>query len=415
MEGRLFNLLQSFVESDYHLERVRVLLSEGIDPNQQDEFGNTPLHTAAESIWINIEIVRELISAGANVNLVNKTGYRPLHYAAIRRKREMMEALLHAGADINAGTHSGNTALHFAINNRGYGYFRPTGFQRYRIPRIPDLVAIRMLLQHENINVNAVGENNETPLLWAVIYREQIIVKALLSRGANPNISNTYGQSPLHAALNVQIPCHYIVHLLLRHGADLCSLNSENQTQIDILIDRIRDDQSLSFAKLFVKIAVFHCNMSENAKRNLEKNADLSFLQSVCSTEVNMMKTQIVSEKLTIHDILLHCFNEDQFENMILEIYKPLVDILMTGIYTAYLNFILIRIKKLYLWEVLILNLTLKNDAEDFRHVSNLEFLRMCRNCDLFDYISHWELFKLILSHSNLTDSQIRSINPLED
>ncbi|GBM31519.1 hypothetical protein AVEN_247222-1 [Araneus ventricosus] len=87
-------MIHNLVESDYHLERIRELLSEGIGPNLQDVFGNTPLQTAGLSIMINIKIIRELISAGADVNLVNRTEYTSLHYAALRRKHEMVDALL---------------------------------------------------------------------------------------------------------------------------------------------------------------------------------------------------------------------------------------------------------------------------------------------------------------------------------
>ncbi|GBM31514.1 hypothetical protein AVEN_247217-1 [Araneus ventricosus] len=133
-------MIHNLVESDYHLERIRELLSEGIDPNLQDVLGNTPLQTAGLSILINIKIIRKLISAGADVNLVNRTGYTSLHYAALRRKHEMVDALLQTGADINAGTPSGNAALHYAINNRVYEFLRSTCFYRQKVLRIPDMM-----------------------------------------------------------------------------------------------------------------------------------------------------------------------------------------------------------------------------------------------------------------------------------
>lgn len=63
---------------------VDLLLGEGADPNYQNRFGDTPLHSACMARDVRLlkrAIVKELIRYGALVNLKNKEGLTPIDVA----------------------------------------------------------------------------------------------------------------------------------------------------------------------------------------------------------------------------------------------------------------------------------------------------------------------------------------------
>lgn len=55
------------------IDRFRLALSEGADPNELDQFGNTPLHNAPT-----VELVKLLISYGSDPTIKNLVGDTPL-------------------------------------------------------------------------------------------------------------------------------------------------------------------------------------------------------------------------------------------------------------------------------------------------------------------------------------------------
>ena len=58
------------------------------------------------------------------------------------------------------------------------------------------------------------------------------IVKLLLKMGANPNIKNNSGDTPLHIAARHEM--EYIVILLLHHNADTDMRNNRNEAAMDL-------------------------------------------------------------------------------------------------------------------------------------------------------------------------------------
>lgn len=62
-------------------KRLKVLFTEGANPNIQDYIGRSPLHYA--TIEGHIKVVRELLRAGADPNLEENAGWTPIHAAEI--------------------------------------------------------------------------------------------------------------------------------------------------------------------------------------------------------------------------------------------------------------------------------------------------------------------------------------------
>lgn len=76
------------------LNRVRMLLAKGHDPNQQDPYGYTALHYAARAGKANI--VSELLACGGCPNVRTNGGTTPAHRAAYKGHKEVLDILLSA-------------------------------------------------------------------------------------------------------------------------------------------------------------------------------------------------------------------------------------------------------------------------------------------------------------------------------
>jgi uncharacterized protein len=94
------------------LDRVRLLLKQGSDPNLPDPHGNTPLIIASRRG--HVHLIEELISAGSNVNLQDNGGFTPLMTAASANQEQSVEVLLEHGANVNATNFMGLRAYTIA-------------------------------------------------------------------------------------------------------------------------------------------------------------------------------------------------------------------------------------------------------------------------------------------------------------
>lgn len=107
--------LDFFVEEvrKNRIEEVRTLLSQGVDVNSRDVFGdNSGLHWAA-SLGL-AEMARLLIDNGADLDIRNHDRNTPLHWAAAEGQKELVVILIAHGADVNARGKGGWTPLRWA-------------------------------------------------------------------------------------------------------------------------------------------------------------------------------------------------------------------------------------------------------------------------------------------------------------
>jgi ankyrin repeat protein len=140
-----------------------------------------------------LEKVKLLLAGGANPNTTGSYGSTPLMAAADSGHHQIVEALLGAGADVNAQDRNGNTAL-LVLLDAGYGRRQRTVAQ-YQI-------LVGTLLRAKNINVNAQNKDGETALMRAVLLGSVESVRLLLGAGANPNAADNAGQTAYVWAYN---------------------------------------------------------------------------------------------------------------------------------------------------------------------------------------------------------------------
>lgn len=135
-----------FAAKSGHANAARVLIDRGARVDEPDTQGNTPLVAAANAgcvplvrllvnahakvdakgkaartplFWATaVETAEALVEAGAAVQARDQWGNSPLHVAAERGNAPLVEFLLARGADANAMNGKGRTALHWAADRQ---------------------------------------------------------------------------------------------------------------------------------------------------------------------------------------------------------------------------------------------------------------------------------------------------------
>jgi len=230
-----------------HTQFVDLMLDNKADPNAVDWRGYTALSLVVRDSHYGLDLARKdqivtvvkaLLAHGANPNFrlkqpkaltvieVSLDGATPLLLAAEVNNTGAVKALLDAGADPRITTEYGTTALILAA---GAG----TDEQRPRAPeeRAKAIDTAKLLVEH-GVDVNAVGQFGWTALHAAAYQGLTDVIEFLVSKGANINEMDAFGQTPLSISLAVltqdighrrlQIPRRYrqdVADVLLKLGA----------------------------------------------------------------------------------------------------------------------------------------------------------------------------------------------------
>ena len=97
------------------------------------------------------------------------------------------------------------------------------------------LADVAQLLLERGANPNLQDEGGFTPLHGATSWGHTAIAQLLLDRGANPNLQNKYGETPLQAAAAEGHTA--IARLLLERGANPNLQDEDGETPLDIAIE----------------------------------------------------------------------------------------------------------------------------------------------------------------------------------
>ena len=189
--------------------------------------GSMHLHFAVKNKKRNVKICEYLIDAGAEVNGVDHQGNTPLHEAATLNDVAIMQALIARGANVNAQNEAGYAPLHCVV---------ACSLSEKAQPAIDVLLDCGANIDLQTgVLFKENGDPDEksqlTPLhLALLLFRGDVIIKKLLERGADSNIPNTVGNTPLHSQPS-------LAKMLLAHGANAHSLNHAGLTPLGVLLN----------------------------------------------------------------------------------------------------------------------------------------------------------------------------------
>jgi ankyrin repeat protein len=190
-----------------------------------------------------IRVIKCLVRAGIDVNATDCDGRTALHYAlslldlSFAQCKQILELLFEAGADANIRCQiTGNTPLHDAacidLEWRQYE-FDLRANERQFFEELPDDIPARELALETTLLPDPKDlQNNEIVE----------IVELLLERGADPDVRNLSGDTPLQCAIKSRNPAQTfaLFRALLSDGDDEGVLESS-----DIILDSIGDQAFL--------------------------------------------------------------------------------------------------------------------------------------------------------------------------
>ena len=279
-------------DDDSYIEIIQMLIQTGAEVNKSDCKGLTALHLAVckedtriSELLLNngaiIDTQGELVSSPliraiecgsiANVNLLLREGCKvnhswgclansiPLCSAILSNNMAIVLDLLRHGADPNF-TSNGGSALHLAAS------------RKY-------LVMLLLLLAKDgNINTQ-MSFDRASLLLTLTRERSEIGVCLLLKLGANPNLENKLGTTPIWAAVKLQLTNLVRLYIcvncdLERHSIELFTYRPITAVQLALELGHLH----IAFLLLNAGCVLNRSWISgPNAPRKLQKNSSVLY------------------------------------------------------------------------------------------------------------------------------------------
>ncbi len=186
------------------IESLKLLIGAGVNLFHTNTSGRTALHNAAYAHQNRTMAVPILIRAGLDPNQADDSGQTPVNLASRYGRTEALKQLIEAG-----GIVTGNDLLSAAE----FGYYE----------------AVRVLV-NAKVDITYANSKCETALHLAASglrdafpnnYNHAEVIKILGDAGANVHLHNNKGMAPLHVAISSDTPKPDIVKRLIEICADI--------------------------------------------------------------------------------------------------------------------------------------------------------------------------------------------------
>ena len=229
--------------ANYNYDIIKLLINAGADVNICDRFNSSPLYhcvvNSGDLVFFNdyifkdnkkdkptkkeeednnnkLEIIGLLIDKGADMNHLNDDGVSPILQSIIDNNLHIFDLFVKKGFDINSyiGT-AENTPLNICIVNKnplfidyllekGADINKPDkeGFLPIYSAIISDNLKLVKDLIEKGVDINGpINSDNDTPIAEACKLNREYIVNYLLEAGADLNLEDNYGFTPVHDAV----------------------------------------------------------------------------------------------------------------------------------------------------------------------------------------------------------------------
>ncbi|MGB1042588.1 MAG: ankyrin repeat domain-containing protein [Tenacibaculum sp.] len=188
-------------------------INKGINVNQANKDGDTPLLYATYKN--NLEIIKLLASKTKNINHTNNEGHTALTNA-LRNKIEVIDFLIKKGANTNIIDKKGNDLTYHLFKNfpkkdnadflkklnllqeKGLVITNPqkNGNTLYHLAVEKQNITLLKFIKNLKIDINSKNKNGYTALQLAVMKaKNNTIIKHLITEGANKNVKTDFDES----------------------------------------------------------------------------------------------------------------------------------------------------------------------------------------------------------------------------
>ncbi|CAB0041028.1 unnamed protein product [Trichogramma brassicae] len=264
---------------------TELLLRNGSDPNAPNESTlMTPLHVICN--WRNDEEsamflkmffdINDKLHQTIDVNIQDNQGRSPLLYAVECHLKKTTASLLRRGADQNLSDKDGSTPLHMICIKGDRKDTVTATFLKFFFDINDEL--------HQPINVDVLDRRGWSTLHYAVQSRLKKTTESLLRRGADQNLSDKDGSTPLHMICNCS-DNHTETTMFLKFFFDLND-KVHQLVKVDVLNES--NESPLLLALKNKNIEVAEVLLRRGANPNFVDNIGSQPLHLVCNIDKDL-------------------------------------------------------------------------------------------------------------------------------
>ena len=248
---------------EYEAKKLAAYLSgEDVESGSGLSTGGMSIHQAVEKG--DLDAIKAIAESGGDLNGINDRqgryfGYTPLAIACAFVNVEALELLAGLGADVNAKDNDGHTALY---------YIAREAYDKSNVKKAIET------LKNAGYDINSFVDDDSNTLLnyccksGPSCGRE--LIEPLMKLGADLNIANRFGETPLMAVCKDDHPSAENTQIImLENGADVCVKDINGNTPLHWAAQ----NRSNSMAKTMSDMLFEFGKVDANAVNNEEKSA----------------------------------------------------------------------------------------------------------------------------------------------